>query len=396
MTECHEHNNELQPQPETFGNEFDAAGRSLSDALGVSFVILKIIMAVLLLAFGVSCFKTVSSEEQALVLRFGKIRGIGENRILGPGPHLILPYPLEEIIRIPVAKKTDLSINTFWYYQHPSELLADGPLAKPRIFPTLHPIRDGYSLTRSQKDDISLTDSDGSDYNIVHTKWKLTYQIEDPERFFRNVYVNTDHLMTGQNYGDIIEENVSTLLTYLAEDVIVTALANYTIEEVISSADRIPKHVNRLLQEKLDTIESGVKIVSVMLTQSTWPRQVDYAFIDFIKARQIHQKKINEAMTYAANTLNETEGLVAAEIAQARAYRKKVVETTKANADYLKQILPEYRKRPKLVIQNIYQDAIRYVLNNADENIIIGSVGNEIRLILSRDPAIKPKGQEEK
>ena len=84
-------------------------------------------------------------------------------------------------------------------------------------------------------------------------------------------------------------------------------------------------------------------------------------------------------------------------IANARAYRTKVVETARANAEYLQQILPEYRKRPKLVIQKIYQDAIEYVLNNTDEKMIIqpteSTRGREIRIMLNRDPLIKPKEQ---
>ena len=93
-------------------------------------------------------------------------------------------------------------------------------------------------------------------------------------------------------------------------------------------------------------------------------------------------------------------GTAQEKIAHARAYRTKVVETAKANAEYLQKLLPEYRKRPKLVIQEIYQDTMEYVLNNADEKIIIqpteGTKGREIRLLLNRDPAIKPKSEKKK
>jgi len=85
------------------------------------------------------------------------------------------------------------------------------------------------------------------------------------------------------------------------------------------------------------------------------------------------------------------------EIAKARAYRTKVVEIAKADADYLQRLLPEYRKRPKLVIQEIYQDAMEYVLSNTDEKIIIqpteGAEDTEIRILLNRDPTLKPKSK---
>ena len=96
-------------------DELDAAGKSLSEALRLSFIILKVIMIVLVIAFLASGFKTVGSDEQALVLRFGKIRGIGEERLLGPGPHWILPYPIDEIVKIPVEKTIPLPVDSFCF-----------------------------------------------------------------------------------------------------------------------------------------------------------------------------------------------------------------------------------------------------------------------------------------
>ncbi len=51
-------------------------------------------------------------------------------------------------------------------------------------------------------------------------------------------------------------------------------------------------------------------------------------------------------------------------MADAQAYQTRVVETAKANADYLERLLPEYRLRPKLVIQKIYLDAMEQIFTN--------------------------------
>ena len=423
-----QNNRELIPQSpkKPAGDELDAAGKSLSEALRISFIILKIIMIVLVVVFLASGFRTVEPDEQALVLRFGKIRGVGEGRILGPGLKWVFPYPIDKIVKIPVAKKQNLPINSFWYYQKPSELLPPGPTTRIRAPATLNPVIDGYCITRSEEQSQTIAGFTGSDYNIVHCKWQLTYKIDDPERFFKNTY--TEDVKPGQSYADVITKSIKPLLEHLFEEAVVTAMVNYTIDEAISSQDRIPKHVKRLLQEKLDRIESGIAVVSVQLTDITWPRQVDNAFLASIKASQESQKAISEAKGYAENTLNETAGPIAVQlfialkdetipeeekellwsqlagqaqekIAGARAYRTKVVETTKANAEYLQKLLPEYRKRPELVVQKIYQDAIEYVLSNADEKIIIqpteGTKGKEIRLLINRDPTIKPKSKQE-
>jgi len=418
------------PSPEKHpGDELDAAGKSLSEALRISFIILEIIMIVLVGLFLISGFRTVGPDERALVLRFGKIRGIGEERLLGPGLHWVFPYPVDEIVKIPAAKKVNFAINSFWYFQTADEMLPAGPKTRIRVGPTLNPIRDGYCITRSEKQTQTIAGSTGSDYNIVHSKWQLTYQIDDPERFFKNVYVDMEDIEPGQNYADVIPKNITPLLEYLVADAVVTAMVNYTIDEAISSQATIPAHVNKLLQQKLDKIESGITAESIQLTHSIWPRQVDPAFQAAHRASQESQKTVSEAKGYAENTLNEAAGPIAEEllavledqtiseqqkellwselagqaqekIAQARAYRTKVVESAKANAEYLQKLLPEYRKRPELVIQRIYLDAIEYVLINADEKMIIqpteGTKGTELRIILNRDPTIKPKSEKER
>jgi len=427
MTEQNHENKDTQyvTRSTQYDTELDTAGRSLSEALRVSFIALKIIMIVLVVVFLASGFRMVESDEQALVLRFGKIRGIGEERLLGPGLHWVFPYPIDEIVKIPVAKKTNLSVNSFWYYQRPDEMLPAGPKGRTRIGPTLDPVRDGYCITRSEKQNRDIAGSTGSDYHLIHCRWQLAYKIDDPQRFFKNVY--TDDVRPGQTYADVIAKSITPLLQRLFEDAVVTTMVNYTIDEALFlSQHRISGHVQKLFQEKLDKTESGIVAVSAQLIEIKWPRQVDEAFQASIRASQESQKVISEAKGYAESTLNEAGGPIAIEllaalrdkpvgqqqkeflwsqlagtaqekIAHARAYRTKVVETARANAEYLQKLLPEYRKRPKLVIREIYQDAMEYVLNNVDEKVIIqptkGTKGTEIRVLVNRDPMIKPKSE---
>jgi regulator of protease activity HflC (stomatin/prohibitin superfamily) len=413
--------------------ELDAAGKSLSEALNVSFIILKVIMIVLVVAFLASGFETVDSDEQALVLRFGKIRGVGEKRLLGPGAHWIFPYPIDEIVKIPVETQVNLAIDSFWYFQTSQEKLSGVDRKVPLDSP-LNPLRDGYCITRSEKaseaaiaaqkrDDTILraewdifyqdgklgaelkdfyvgrdpkqphADYDGSDYNIVHTKWQLTYQIDDPECFFRNVYV--EDINPGDIYFDVITRNITPLLENLFEDVVVTEMVNYTIDEAISSLSKIPTTVKGLLQKKLEEINSGIKVVSVQLTNSQCPRQVKDAFEASLDASQTSQTAITNAKTYAENTTIEATALAQEKITQARVYRTKVVANVRANADYLQELLPEYRQRPKLVIQEIYLDAIEQILENADEKFFISPDEDEIRTLLNRDPSLKPKTSKE-
>ncbi len=366
--------------------ELDAASKSLSDALRISFAILKVIMIVLVVAFLVSGFKTVDSGERALVLRFGAIRGVGEERVLGPGWHWVFPYPIDELVKIPVEAQIRLPVTSFWYRQTRDDLIGPGPKPRSMVPEKLNPLTEGYSLTRSRGDAVRTVlglsradqttsgpaiDRDVSDYSIVHTNWQIDYQVGNAEAFYTNVYVRDAR--PGEIYFDVMKEWVTPLLRSVVEDAVVTAMVNYTIDEAIQSTDTIPRHVEQLVQQKLDAIDSGIRVTKVQLVAATWPRQVDRAFEEFIAASQRSGMAISDARNYAEQTLTDAAGQVAETlydtlmategdndrleflwtqvagnaqnaIAQAQAHRTKVVEGAKANATYLMSILPEYRK----------------------------------------------------
>jgi len=439
----HEHEHEHvepagtgSPQPE----QLDAAGRSLSDALRISFTILKVIMIVLVLGFLASGFRTVETGEKGVVLRFGQIQ-----RIVEPGWAWVFPYPIDELIRIPVDKRINLPVNSFWYKETREDILGPGTIPRNYFPEKLDPLQEGYCLTRSEEREseavpsvqsVAAVDrmlalaqqSDGSDYSIVHTRWQIDYQIQSIEQFFRNVYV--PDVKPGQVYFDVMTQSITPMLRSAIEDAVVSAMVHYTIDEALQSVDTIPRRVLQLAQQKLDNISSGILVTSVRLVKAEWPKQVDQAFTVSIAASQKSQAAITEARTYAENTLNEVAGLVAKQlyqalvdgnvgddqrealwaqvageardrIAQAEAYRTSVVETAKANADYLQTLLPEYRKRPGLVANGIYWAAIEEVIANAEEKFVVqasqGAKDHEIRVLVNRDPVKgKKQGQQTK
>ena len=175
---------------EILAGELDAGSKSLSDALRISFFVLKIVMVVLVILFFSSGVFTVGPDERAMVLRFGEIRGdTTEKRILSPGLHWAIPYPVEEVIKFPGKNTIErLPIDGFWYNE-----------TQDMAPPALNPVTEGYCITRN---DTVADLKAGDDYNIVHSKWLLTYKISDCELFLKNVYVKP--APAGQNYIDVI------------------------------------------------------------------------------------------------------------------------------------------------------------------------------------------------
>lgn len=370
--------------------EMDSGNRSLSEALRVSFVILKIIMVVLVMLYLASGIFTVENNEVAIVLRFGKVVTQADNtKLLESGLHWSLPYPVDEVVKIPWEATKTVALDSFWYYETEQEKLGKKSSRVPR---TLNPKKDGYCLTRGEAGEGVAE----NDYNIVHSKWEISYNIEkNPYEFFKNIQVEKPK--PGEVYADVLHRSIQPMLNSLAEDAIVTTMVNFTIDQAITyEKTAISEQARKLLQSKLDAINSGINIKSLQVV-FVWPRQVDNAFQQSIIASQQKKSAIIDAQSYYDKTVNEAEGPAQEKISQAKAYRTRVVESAKANANYLAKLLPEYRLRPELVVQRIYQDAVEQVLADADEKLIVqpsqDGKQREFRVLISRDPAAKKKSK---
>ena len=59
-------------------------------------------------------------------------------------------------------------------------------------------------------------------------------------------------------------------------------------------------------------------------------------------------------------------------------------------------LLPEYKKHPDLVVQNLYLDTVQQVIDGMDEKFILPAKAEgqtrEQRILLNRDPALKRSG----
>ena len=107
-----ENDREKEQAPANFeGEQFDAASKSLTDALRLSFAILKVIMVILIVLFLTSGFFQVEPGEEAIVLRLGKIRELTKpgmdtpQKVLLEGFWWTWPAPISEVVKIPSNKK---------------------------------------------------------------------------------------------------------------------------------------------------------------------------------------------------------------------------------------------------------------------------------------------------
>jgi modulator of FtsH protease HflK len=332
----------------------DPGSRALSEALRSSFVLVKVIMVILVVVFLASGVFTVPSQEQAIILRFGKPVGTGEEQLLGPGLHWSFPYPIDEVVRIPLGQVQTVSSTAGWYMTTP-EMERAG--TEPWAGPSLNPAIDGYTLT--------------SDGNIIHVRVRLSYRITDPLQYALN-YVNGSR---------VVQSALDNALFHVSAQFKADQALR---EEVIAFKERIESRVRQLVAEK----DLGI-VVEQAEVRSIPPRQVADAFLAVTEAEVERRGAINSAQGYANSILSRAQGEANAIVNSGRTDRARRVHSIDAEANYFQQQLADYRNNPQVYMDRVQLDALHRILtNNQVQTWWLDDRGasRELRFQLNREP----------
>ncbi len=406
----------------------DPASKALVDALRISFVMLKIIMFCMVGLFAWTCLYTVGPNEQAIELRFGRIKGYGALAVNGPGPHWKWPEPIEEAVMIPSKDSVrQLDVDSFWYTV---DRKAEAMGRVTRVDPTLQFAKDGYSLTASQSAvEMNIANNTGTDpqglgiaaqgvdYNIVHSQWRLRYRIVNPLRFFEQLWDGTEGvLVKGDGWYA-----VNDFLRKIVSDAVIVTSANHDIREILwDNVIGYQGEVKRLVEERLAALDVGLEIIGLDLMEKIPPRQVKRAFDAAQQARNAAKSQVIDAGAVASEIVDNAQADAARLNAEAKSYYTKVVESANADARYLSEVTGKiedaanqrvsgdgpvalkerqqaYAELLAVTMDQLYQETLREVLANADENFVMpvsGSKPLEMRMYMSRDAMIPVRQRE--
>ena len=355
------------PAPEPMADRAieDAGTQALSEALRSSFAIVKVLMVVLVLAFLGSGIFTVSSQERAMILRFGKPVGTGADQLLGPGLHWSWPAPIDEIVRIPIATHQVVRSTAGWYATTP-EAEAAGSEAPPNG--SLSPAFDGYTIT--------------SDGNIIHVRAEVRYRVADPLRY---------------ELGFTTSSNV---VINILDEALFFASSQFTVDQALT-ADRLgfqEKVLNRVRQ-RVDELNLGITVDQGEVRVIP-PRQTKGAFDSALAAEIERRKALDDARSYAGRILSTAEGEANSVINSGETDKVRLEQAIAAEARYYQDQLPHYRDNPNLFMARVQSDALARIMTNTTKWFVPQpSAGKqrEFRLLLNRDPErpVAPQDQEQ-
>lgn len=347
----------------------DSGSQALAEALYSSFAIVRFVMVLLVAVFFIKGFFIVGPQQKALILRFGKLTGEGDQALLGPGLHWSLPYPIDEVIRVPITEIQTIRSTVGWYATTPGQELAG---TEPQPGPSLNPAVDGYVLT--------------ADGNIVHTRATLRYRFDDPLRCVFGFAGDTNRVYNLAGVSNTVQNALNNALLHAA--------ARHTVDQiltrdVLSFQDALRRRFEQLARAQ----DLGVAVEQCEV-QSRPPRYLKPAFDGVINAGLKRSKVMDQASSYANEVTNRAASEASATVNGAKAERTRYLEDLAADADWFREVLPKYERNPSLFVQLKLTETMGRVLTNAQEKFFLPQRADgqtrELRLLLNREPP-KPR-----
>lgn len=267
-----------------------------------------------------SGFYKIDSDENGVILYFGKFYAVST-----PGLNYHIPYPFGKVIKQSVTR---VNSEEFGYNS------AGINKKNNRNF---------------EAESLMLT----GDENIVDIEFQVQWQVANIEHFTFNVD----------------EPNLS--IRKAAESAMREIIARTPISEALSDGkSKIEQAARDLLQQTLDSYQSGVRVILVQLRRVDPPSQVIDAFRDVQTAKADKEREINEAQSYANDIIPRARGNAAQMEGQAEAYRQQVIADAQGEANRFLAIYRQYINSRKVTRNRIYTETMEGIYRNMDKVVI--------------------------
>ncbi|MFZ5836431.1 MAG: FtsH protease activity modulator HflK [Pseudomonadota bacterium] len=287
------------------------------------------LVAILLGGFWLATgFYTVKTDQQGVVLRFGKF-----SEITQPGLNYHLPYPIESVVKPPVTNVNRVDVG-------------------------FRPFTDTRNPDRTQdvpQESLMLT----GDENIVDVDFSVFWRIRDAEKYLFNM-ANTD-------------ENVKAVAQSAMREVI----GRMQITPILTEArSQIEQDVMTLTQQVLDNYNAGVQISQVQLQKVDPPIAVIDAFRDVQAARADLERQRNEAEAYANDIIPRARGEAAQIEQDAQAYMQQTIAEAEGDAQRFTAVYTQYAKAKEVTQKRIYIETMEKLLAGMNKVVITDPKGS--------------------
>ena len=313
------------------GNGGNQGGSPIS--MGKRPIFLGLIVLAVLWLF--TSFYRVDTSEQSVELLFGKYLETGEEGLN------FAPWPIvtKEIVAVTRENTEEIGVGR-------SGRASD----------------QGLMLTR--------------DENIVDIDYQVVWNINDAQKFLFNI------------------AGPQETIRAVSESVMREIVARTNLTPILTTGKgKIEQELQALIQQTLDSYESGVRIVRVNLDKADPPGDVANAFKEVQAAEQTKDTLEKQADAYSNKVVAEARGEAAQLQQQAEGYRAQVINEAVGEASRFKAVYAEYAKAPEVTRKRLYIETMERVLSSVDKILIDqGANGQGVLPYLPVNELIKKKG----
>jgi len=267
------------------------------------------VIVLLLLAYLISGFYTVKSEQRGVLLRFGKV--VDDN--IEPGIHYRFPWPIESVLKPRVTEIQNLLVQ----------------------FETVNPNSGqktiGHLLT--------------GDENVVLIVMNLQYTIKEA----------SNYLFTTSDPG--------LMLKRIVESVSIPLVGSIGVDDILTTGKQsFQIKVRESAQKLVDEYKLGVRINSVLLQRVDPPPEVAMAFKDVSSAREDRHKLVQQQRGAQNRKLGAARGSSEKMRLEAESYAKERVQMATGDAERFKSTWNEYRKAKDVTAYRIYMETMEKII----------------------------------
>ena len=287
--------------------------RPRMDPKKIKRIVILVVVLLLALAVGTSCWYTVDEKQQAVVTTFGKVTDVTE-----AGIHFKLPLGIQQVrkVDVNVYQKIELGYRTDKY----NDL--------------------GYDVVESESKMIT------GDYNIVNVEFFVEYKVSDPVKYLFSSYQPEDILR------NLIQSQVRNVVGSTNVDAVLT-----------DGKEAIQMQVKELIIETLEQYDIGLMLNDVKIQDSDPPtEEVTAAFKNVETAKQGAETVVNEAKAYQNAELPAAEAQADQLIQNAEYLKQKRINEALEQVAMFEARYEEYALNPGITRSRMYYEAITEAL----------------------------------
>jgi membrane protease subunit HflK len=289
----------------------------------------------------------IEPEEVGVVQLFGAYV-----RTTGPGPHLMLPFGIERVTKVPVQRQLKMEFG----------------------FRTTRPgIRSEFAADTPEMaaESLMLT----GDLNVAVVEWIVQYRIKDPKAYLFNV------------------RNVEGTFRDMSEAAVRRIVGDHSVDEVITiGRAEIALAAKQELQRLCDLYATGIEVQQLVLQDVNPPGPVRPAFNEVNQAIQEKERAINESWAEYNQAVPRAKGEAEQAVRAAEGYALDRENRALGDANRFDALYAEYRKAPDVTRKRMYLETMGEIVPRLGRKVIVDDKAKGVLPFLQLDGAAAKTG----